>query len=52
MIKLEEKSGGQRCKRCEKCEGCGKCEGSSHMCEHKLRIKREFSKVVRMIKWD
>ena len=45
-IQLEERSGGQRCKRCEKCEGCGKCKCSSHMCEHTLRIKRGFSKVL------
>ena len=55
--KLEEMSGRQRCKRCEKCEGCGKCEhashmceDSSHMCEHTLRIKRGFSKVIKIVK--
>ena len=52
VSKLEGRSEGQRCKRCVKCEGCGKCEGSSHMCEHTLRIKREFNKVIRIIKLD
>ena len=50
VSKLEERSGGQSCKRCEKCEGCGKCESSSHMCEHTLRLKRGFSKVIKIVK--
>ena len=57
VSKLEERSGGQSCKRCEKCEGCEKCEhashmckDSSHMCEHTLRIKRGFSKVIKIVK--
>ena len=48
--KLEKKSWGQSCKRCERHGGCGKCEWSSHMCEHTLRIKRGFSKVLRVNK--
>ena len=52
VSKLEERSGQQRCKRCEKCEGCGKCEWFSHMCEHTLKLRRGFRKMIRMIKWD
>ena len=51
VSKLGRKSGGQTCKRCEKCEGCKKCEWSSHMCEHIFRLKRGFSKVIKVMKW-
>ena len=52
MSILEERSGGQECKRCERHDEYGKFEWSSHMCEHTLRLRRGFSKVIRMIKWD
>ena len=51
VSKLGRKSVGQNCKRCEKCEGCGKCEWSSHMCDHTFRLRRGFSKVIKVMKW-
>ena len=52
VSKLERRSGGQICKRCGRHERCRKCEGSSHMCEHTLRLMRVIRKVIRMIKCD
>ena len=49
---LEERSRGQECKRCGRHEGCEKCEWSSHMCEHTLRLRRGFIKMIKVIKWD